>query len=185
MKWNKNKSLVAASIVIGLISGTLRPLFLADYAQDDLTLSLYRFVTAFDIQNIGFAALFESFARYSRILLLIWACAALPKAHYVALLVLYMRAMALTFSAVMMVTAFGGRGLAYALALYGLQNTVIMPIYAYTVYFIIENRLELAVRSPENLIPTIRTAAVGLAAVLAASAIETYIVPTLFALIWR
>ena len=185
MKWNRNKVLVAASMTIGLIFGVLRPQLLAEQAHADLVASLQHFAAALSVQNSGFTAVFEGIMRYGRTLLLLWACATLPKSHYAALLVLYMRAMALGFSAAMMVAAFGGRGLAYALALYGLQNLVIMPVYAYTVYFINKNRLALAVRPPENLASTVKTAVLGLWAVVAASFIAAYVSPTLFALIWR
>lgn len=185
MRWNQNKALVAASMGIGLISGTLRPIFLSDYSRTDLAESLYHFTTTLEAQSIGIGELFGSALRYGRSLLLIWACVALPKTHYAALLVLYMRAMSLSFSAVMMIVAFGGRGFAYAFALYGLQNIIIMPVYAYTAYFILKSRAALAVKPPENLAPTVKTAAIGLAAVAAVSAVENYISPTLFALIWR
>ena len=185
MKWNRNKALVAASMAIGLIFGVLRPQFLAEQAHADLVASLQHFAAALSAQNSGVAAVFEGILRYGRTLLLIWACATLPKSYYAALLVLYMRSMALGFSAAMMVAAFGGRGLAYAFVLYGLQNLIIMPIYAYTAYFISQNRLALAVRPPENLAATMKTAAMGLGTVVAASVIAAYVSPILFVFIWR
>ena len=185
MKWNRNKVLVAASMAIGLLFGLLRPQFLTEQAHADLVTSLQHFAASLNAQNPGVAALFEGILRYGRTLLLIWACATLPKSHYAALLVLYMRAMALGFSAAMMVAAFGGRGLAYALALYGLQNLIIMPVYAYTAYFISKNRLALAVRPPDSLAATVKTAIMGLGAVIAASVIAAYVSPILFEFIWR
>jgi len=180
VQWNRHKILVALSIGAGLVSGALRPAFMADTALDSLIASLYHFVATFDAQAIGTSALFEGILRYGRTLLLIWACAMLPKAHYAALLVLYLRAMSLAFSAAMMVAAFGGTGFMYAMSLYGLQNLIIMPIYAYTVYFIAKNNLGLAVKPPDNYTPVIKLAALGLAAVAAVSAIEAYISPILF-----
>ncbi|MDR2183296.1 MAG: hypothetical protein LBE55_03900 [Clostridiales bacterium] len=185
MKWNRSKALGIASIGIGLISGLLRPQFLAEYAHAELVASLQHFAEGFYAQNMGISAFFAAAFRYGRTLLLIWACAVLPKAHYAALLVLYMRAMALGFSAAMMVTALGGRGFGAAMALYGLQNLIIMPIYAYTVYFIGQNRLALAFRPPENPLLVAKVAAMGLAAVAVVSIIEIYISPILFIMIWR
>ncbi|MCL2377076.1 MAG: hypothetical protein FWC76_06750 [Defluviitaleaceae bacterium] len=180
MQWNKHKILVALSIGAGLISGVLRPAFMADAALDSLIASLHHFAATFDAQNIGTTAFFEGILRYGRAMLLIWACAMLPKAHYAALLVLYLRAMSLAFSAAMMVAAFGGAGFMYAVALYGLQNLIIMPLYAYTVYFMAKNDLKLAIRPPDNFTPVVKLAALGLGLMAAVSAIEAYVSPMLF-----
>jgi len=167
--------LVATSMVIGLISGILRPRFLAEHAYADLIASLQHFSAAFDDQSIGISAFFAAILRYGRPLLLIWACATLPKARFAALLVLYLRAMALGFSATMMVRAFGGSGFAAALALYGLQNLIIMPIYACTAYFIIQKHGGF----------DLKLGGIGLVAVIAASMTEAYVSPMLLAMIWR
>lgn len=166
--------LVAVSIGIGLVSGVMRPLFLAEQAHDDLIASLYHFATTFDTRSVSFSVFFEGIIRYGRILLLILACAALPKARYIALLVLYMRSMALGFSAAMMVEAFDGRGFAAALTLYGLQNLIAMPVFAFITYLVVENRPL-----------TLKIPGIGVAAVFCASAVEAYISPTLFESIWR
>jgi len=166
--------LVAVSIGIGLVSGVLRPLFLAEQAHNDLIASLYHFATTFGTRSVGLSAFFEGTFRYGRILLLILACAALPKARYIALLVLYMRFMALGFSVAMMVEAFGGRGFAAALTLYGLQNLIAMPVFAYVAYLVVENRPL-----------TLKIPGIGVVAVFIVAAIEAYISPTLFESIWR
>jgi hypothetical protein len=171
---------------IGLISGLLRPQLLTEQAHADIVASLanlHHFTAGFHVQYIGAGAFFESALRYGRTLLLIWACGILPKARYAALIVLYMRSMALGFSAAIMAAAFGGGSFGAGLALYGLQNLIIMPIYAYTAYFIIKYRP--AATYPENLAPIIKVGVAGLLAVVAVSAIEVYIVPILFIMFWR
>jgi len=185
VKWNKIKVLVAMAIGIGLVSGALRPLFLSEAAHAELAISLHHFIVGLDTGNIGIGAVLPNVLRYGRTLLLIWTCGMLPKTQFAALLLLYMRAMALGFSAAMMIAAFGGLGFGYALTLYGLQNLIIMPIYAYTAYYIINHRMALTVRPPESLGPIVKLMAIGIAGVFVASVVATYTSPILFVLLWR
>ncbi|MCL2573142.1 MAG: hypothetical protein FWE34_01165 [Defluviitaleaceae bacterium] len=171
--WNQDKILVITSIGFGLIFGIFRPIFLDENAMGSLSASLQHFVASFGVHLNSFAALFDGIFRYGRSLLLIWVCAMFSKARYVTLFVLFMRAMSLSFSAAMMVAAFGGRGFGYAMMLYGLQNLLIMPVYVYSAYHIIQGRIML------------KTAVVGIIAVVAASIIDAYLAPALFVLFWR
>jgi len=158
-------TMIAASLGLGLVFGVLRPV------NDELLASLQQFAATFSTQHISHYAIYESLLRYGRPLLLIWACALFPKLRHASLLVLYMRAMSLGFSASMMVLAFGARGFLAAMALNGLQNIIIMPVYAYTTYNIIISRHDK------------RLMAAGLTAVVLASIIEVYISPTLFRMV--
>jgi len=174
VKLNRYKVLAMFAIACGLIYGILRPSFLAEAALADLVAALHHFAATFDSQSLGMTAIFESLLRYGRPLLLIWACAVLPKGFYAAFLVLYLRALTLGFSAAMMVSAFGGRGFTYALALYALQNLIIMPIYIYTICVI-----------AEKTVPPVKAGVVGLAGVVGVSMIEVYVSPLLFELMRR
>ena len=161
--------LLAVGIVGGLISGILRPRFFGDADLALLTAALHDFAAGFDIAPA------ESLLRYGRPLIMIWACAAIPKAYYAAFLVVYLRAMALAFSATLLVITFGGTGFVMALSLYAIQNLITMPIYAYTTYFIAKNPMTPAIAPRAT-----RLAFVGILAILAASAVEIFIAPTLF-----
>jgi len=174
MKWNRNWTLVTVSLALGLLSGAIRPLLLDEAAHTELMVSLHRFAATLDTGNMGFAEILMNLLRYGRMLILIWACAITPKVRFVALLVLYMRAMALSFSAAMMIVAFGGIGLGYAFMLYGLQNMITMPIYVYATYVILQKRPI-----------TAKLVVISLAGIVVASIIATYIAPILFVMIRR
>ena len=167
---NLIKILIMLSVSAGIISGILRPFFLDDYTLALLINNLRHFAATFDEIEFGFAAFAESLMRYGWPLLLIWACAALPKAYYVGLLVLYMRAMTFGFSTAIMVHAFGGQGLLMAAGLYGIQNLIIIPFYAFTVYFIARS-----LPSRQNRRKIVKMAIIGVAVVVMASIIEVYI----------
>ncbi|MCL2397467.1 MAG: hypothetical protein FWC93_05310 [Defluviitaleaceae bacterium] len=165
--------LLVISMVAGVVSGILRPYFFSEADLAQLVANLHHFVTNFDASALGLGAVAESLLRYGRMLVLIWACAAVSRVRYAAFLVLYLRAMTLGFSAAMMVEAFGGRGFVMAMGLYAIQNAIIMPVYGYTACFIAKNRLE-ATR------PVIYTAIAGVTAVVTVAAIEVYMAPRLF-----
>jgi len=165
------KILIMLSVFAGIISGILRPFFLDDYTLALLVNNLRYFAATFNAESeLGLTTFAESLMRYGRPLLLIWACAALPKAYYVGLLVLYLRAMTFGFSTAMMVHAFGGQGLLMAALLYGLQNLIIIPFYAFTVYFIARS-----LPSRQNRRKIVKMAIIGVAVVVMASIIEVYI----------
>jgi hypothetical protein len=162
--------LIIFSIAIGLISGILRPLFFDEDTLALLVNNLRHFTETFNASELSLTILAESLIRYGRPLLLIWACAVLPKAYYAGFLVLYLRAMTFGFSTAMMVHAFGGQGLLMAATLYGLQNLIIIPFYAFTVYFIARN-----LPSRQNRRKIIKMVVIGAAVVVMVSIIEVYI----------
>jgi len=151
----------------GLVFGGLRPRLLApeDYAA--LAAALGNFATDFAVATPA-----ESLLRYIRPLGLIWACAALPMLRRVAFLVVYLRAMTLAFSAAMLHGVFGAVGLVMALALYGAQNVIVLPVYMYTAYFVAAKPVK--VKTAGIL------AAIGVAAAVVAAVIEIYAAPVLF-----
>jgi len=159
---------------LGLCFGALRPVFMNQPDLDALIVALQAFIADFAPQP-GMAAPAESLLRYGRLLVLIWACAAFPKAFYAGFLVLYLHAMTLGFSAAMMVQAFGGRGVGLALGLYAVQNLIILPVCGYTIYFI-------ARCSPLRGLSrgVVKMAAVGVVAVVFVAALEVYVVPWFF-----
>lgn len=175
LKWDINLVLAIIALAAGLLTGLLRPRFFAPQDLEQLIAGLHHFVSGFDAASTaGLAAFAESLLRYGRVLVLIWACAALPKAYYAAFLVLYLRAMALGFSIAMMVFAFGPAGFVMALGLLAIQNLLTMPLYVHTVLLIAKNQadgLSLAY---------IKMMAVGVVGVAAASVIEVYISPRIF-----
>jgi len=174
-KIDANILLLVVSIAAGLVFGVLRPLFLDEYDFAALIDALRNFTAGFVLSPPGVENLAESLLRYGRPWLLIWACAAIPKVRFASYLVIYLRAVALGFSAVMMVAAFGGRGFIMAMALYGLQNMIIMPIYGCTVHFIVKNPA-----SPAMAKKAIVLAVAGAVAVVLAALVEVYISPVLF-----
>ena len=177
-KWDKAVALAVLAVTVGLVFGAFRPRFFSEADLAELVAALRLFAADFDSSTLGAGALAESLLRYGRALGLIWVCAALPKAYYAAFLVIYMRAMVLGFSAALMVEAFGGRGLLLALGLYGIQNVIIMPVYAYTTCYIAKN--------PARMTPkAVKIAGFGVVGVVVVSAVEVYIAPGLFEILLR
>ena len=175
---NFNIVLLVFSVVAGVFSGIFRLRFFSEADVALLAAGLHQFVAEFNSAAIGWAAFAESLLRYGRPLVLIWACAAIPKAYYAAFLVVYLRALTLGFSAALMVVAFDGRGFVMALALYAVQNLIAMPMYGYTIYFMAKNPL-----APNTVKHAVKVAVMGVLAVSAAVIIEIYITPILFDLL--
>jgi len=180
-KFEKTTIAAIAAVGLGLFFGMLRPAFLEQADAAALAAALRVFVTEFDPAALGLGAMVESLLRYGRLLVLIWACAAFPKAFYAAYLVLYLHSMTLGFSAAMLAYAFGGRGVGYAMGLYLLQNLIILPVCAYTVCFIAKNPLRGAAGGVMKAVIKIVTA--GILCVVLVAVLEVYVVPWIFGLL--
>lgn len=167
---NNPKIYIMTAILAGVVWGIIRPVFLSEYDLAGLIASLKQFAHGFNTINIGSENLAVSLLRNGHVLLLVWACTAIPRLFWVAYLPIYMRVMTASFSLSLMMHAFGFRGLLMALALNLPQNVLVLAVCAYTICHIKQtNKIKLAV--------------MGVFAIIVASAYEVFIAPQLFILI--
>lgn len=182
-KWDLDLFLLIISISAGIITGIVRPNFLRHEDLEGLINSLRQFTSTFDAASIGLYAFLESLLRYGRFFLMMWACLLLPSYRRAVYLLLYMRAMTIGFSFAMMTITFGTEGILLALALYAIQNIIIMPVCAITSLYIARKKLSIAENNSNSTKLTIKLAAIGILSVVLVSFIEISLAPYLFELV--
>jgi len=164
------KIYITIAILAGVIWGIIRPTFLSGYDLAGLIANLHQFSHSFNTSYIGSENLAVSLLRNGHVLLLVWACTAIPKFFWVAYLPIYMRAMTASFSVTLMVHAFGVRGLLMSVVLNLPQNILVLAVCAYTICHIKQaNKIKLVVMC--------------IFAIIISSAYEIFIAPQLFLLV--
>lgn len=157
--------LIIITILCGLIFGWLRLSFFdtsyAEFLGEALQLHL-----ASPVYQPASSAFFGSLIVYGRILLLIIILAHLPMGFIGSFFLLFLRAMAVGFSAGVFMMAFEGRGVGLLFMLVVLQNFIMFPIYC--------GLLSQGIRRRRM---TIKALLVGIAAVLVVSAYEAFMLP--------
>lgn len=167
---NNPKIWIVCAVAAGVLWGALRPLFMQ---ADDLAVliaNLHQFSANFRADDIRLANIWLSLFRHGHILLLIWACSAVPRMFWAVYLLIYMRVMTLAFSAALMIRAFGSQGILMFASLNLLQNVLILTIASFIIC---------AIRRDE---PPKKVILISLAvsAVILASLYEIFIAPIVF-----
>ncbi|MCL2855410.1 MAG: hypothetical protein FWE21_07315 [Defluviitaleaceae bacterium] len=164
------KIYITIAIIAGVIWGALRPNLMEDTGLAGLITNLHRFADGFAPNQISVQNWANSLLRNGHVLLLIWACAAVPKLFWAAYLLIYLRAMTATFSITLLIHAFGARGVLMAMALNLPQNALILGVCAITICHI---------KKSEQIKPA-KPVIIGILAAITASAYEIFMAPWLF-----
>lgn len=190
---------IAICFVLGTISGAIKANLLNGDTFENISANLTVYINNLSALNFNKSQIFaECLVKYGKTLLIIWFLAFIPPTAFISLLLIFAKGMSLGFTTGLLVLKFGFSGSFYACVLYLPQNLVL--IWAY--FFAAHHSLTIAMdyirgfqsgkkferkvhnapslgldlsRITENGVSVL----VGIACVVLAGVIETFVIPWL------